>query len=122
MLNGIQHVQISVEPDQLEAARHFYVDLLGAVPMRDWFPQSGGFWIRAGASAIHVRKETGVDRSKTNAHVAYLVSSLADVRKKLEAEGFPIFEQPKITGFNRIHTHDPAGNRVEVMEHEKDSQ
>jgi hypothetical protein len=53
--------------------------------------------------------------------VAYIVSSLAEVRKKLEAEQFPIHEQPKITGFNRIHTNDPAGNRVEVMEHEKDS-
>jgi catechol 2,3-dioxygenase-like lactoylglutathione lyase family enzyme len=120
-MTGIQHVQISVEPDQLDATRHFYIDLLGAVPMKDAFPQSGGFWLRAGVSEIHVRKESGIDRRKTNAHVAYLVSSLAEVRKKLSAEGFPIFEQPKITGFNRIHTIDPAGNRVEVMEHEKDS-
>jgi catechol 2,3-dioxygenase-like lactoylglutathione lyase family enzyme len=121
MMTGIQHVQISVEPDQLEATRHFYVDILGATPMRDWFPQSGGFWLRAGTSEIHVRKEQGIDRLKTRAHVAYIVSSLAEVRKKLEAEQFPIHEQPKITGFNRIHTTDPAGNRVEIIEHEKDS-
>ena len=120
MMTGIQHIQISVEPDQLEATRHFYVDLLGAVPMRDWFPQSGGFWMRAGMQEIHIRKESGIDRRKTNAHIAYVVSSLAEVRTKLEAEKFPIYEQPKITGFNRIHTNDPAGNRVEIMEHEKD--
>lgn len=113
---GIQHVQISVEPDQLEATRHFYVDILGAVPMQDAFPQSGGFWLRAGESEIHVRKETGIDRRKTNAHTAYLVSDLAAVRTMLTAEGFPIFEQPVIPGFTRIHTHDPAGNRVEVMQ------
>ena len=120
MMTGIQHIQISVEPDQLEATRTFYVDILGAVPMPDAFPQSGGFWLRAGMSEIHVRKETGIDRKKTRAHVAYLVSSLTDVRAKLTDKQFPIFEQPKIIGFNRIHTNDPAGNRVEVMEHEKD--
>ena len=102
MMTGIQHIQISVEPDQLEA-------------------KSGGFWLRAGASEIHIRKEEGIDRLKTRAHVAYLVSSLAEVRTKLEAEKYLIDEQPKITGFNRIHTNDPAGNRVEVMEHEKDA-
>lgn len=121
MMTGIQHIQISVGPGEHEAARHFYVDLLGAMPMKDAFPRADGYWLRAGVSEIHVRTEKDIDRRKTRSHIAYIVSNLAEVRAKLIAEKFVIDEQPKITGFNRIHTNDPSGNRVEIMEHEKDS-
>ncbi len=115
---GIQHVQISIAPGHESATRAFYLDLLGLIEFPDPFNAKGGFWARAGEQEVHIRVETDVDRSKTRAHTAFLVGNLAEVKAGLESKNFPIFPQPKIVGFDRFHTIDPSGNRIELMQRE----
>jgi len=115
---GIQHVQISIAPGQEAATRAFYLDLLGLTEFEDPFHAKGGFWARAGDQEVHIRVEKDIDRSKTNAHTAFLVDDLAAAETVLVAKNFPIHPQPKIVGFNRFHTVDPSGNRIEVMQRE----
>jgi len=117
MVVGIHHVQISMAPEQIASSRKFYMELLGMREIHDPFASDGGCWLAAGPSQqVHLRVERTVDRSTTRAHPALMVSDLADCRERLTAEKFPIFEQPKIEGFDRIHTIDPSGNRIEVIQ------
>jgi len=115
---GIQHVQISIAPGEEASTRAFYIDLLGLVEFEDPFHGKGGFWARAGEQEVHIRVEKEIDRRRTHAHTAFLVDDLSAMKSSLELKGFPIFPQPKIVGFDRFHTIDPSGNRIEVMEKE----
>jgi catechol 2,3-dioxygenase-like lactoylglutathione lyase family enzyme len=114
---GIQHVQITVEPDDLERIFDFYTRLIGMPQIHDEFaPRNKGFWLGAGDQSLHVRIEKGIERKKTNAHPAIIVDNLAECKQGLEKEGHPIFPQPKLPGYERFHTIDPSGNRIEVMQ------
>jgi len=115
---GIQHVQISIAPGEEASSRAFYLDLLGMIEFEDPFHAKGGFWARAGDQELHVRVEKDIDRSKTRAHTAFLVDDLAGLQAVLESKSFLIHPQPKIVGFNRFHTVDPSGNRIELMQKE----
>jgi hypothetical protein len=57
-----------------------------------------------------------VNRLATRAHVAYEVDNILDLRRRLVTDGFELFEQPKIEGFDRFHVQDPFGNRMEIMQ------
>ena len=115
MVKGVHHVQISVAPDQVDASRRFYIELLGMKSIVDPFNGSG-FWPAAGEQQLHVRVEANVDRRKTSAHPAFLVESVVALQETLLAEGFKIDPQPKMEGFDRFHVLDPSGNRIELMQ------
>lgn len=112
---GLQHVQVTCEPAQLQRTVEFYRDLLGMQPIEDPFHAVGG-WFGAGEQSLHLRVEEGIWRAKTKAHPAILVDNLAECEHGLKAAGYSIIPQPKIEGFERFHTFDPSGNRVEVMQ------
>lgn len=114
-LRGVHHVQISVGPGEVEAARVFYVELLGMTPIDDPFG-GAGFWASAGGQDLHVRVEEGIDRRRTGAHVAYLVDDLEACRRRLSEAGLSLIPQPPLSGYDRVHVLDPAGNRVELMQ------
>ena len=118
MTVGIQHVQITIAPGQEAGSRTFYLDLLGLKEFTDPFNAKGGFWARAGEQEVHIRVEKDIERSRTNAHTAFVVSDLRTLQVELEKRGFKIFPQPKIVGFDRFHTLDPSGNRIELMQKE----
>jgi catechol 2,3-dioxygenase-like lactoylglutathione lyase family enzyme len=115
---GIDHVQITVPPDGVEAARAFYCGLLGLpeVAKPDSLCERGGFWLWAGDQAVHVGVEAGVDRPATKAHVAYAVRDLADWRARLSAAGVRLSDGVPIPGYERFEFRDPFGNRVEFIE------
>ena len=118
---GLQHVQLSVEPSDFDRSFDFYTRLVGMPQIHDPFAAPGkGFWVGAGEQSIHIRVETGIARDKTRAHPAVIVNDLAACQWGLEAEGFPIFPQPKLAGFDRFHTNDPSGNRLEIMQRTDD--
>lgn len=115
MIHGIHHIQITVPPDTLEAAREFYVDRLGFTTIADPFNKPG-FWLAAGAQQVHVRPEADIDRHKTFAHPAFLVTGLSDLETELRRGGFVIDPQPDFDGYTRLHVIDPGGNRIELMQ------
>jgi catechol 2,3-dioxygenase-like lactoylglutathione lyase family enzyme len=118
MLAAVNHVQITVPEGSEEEAREFYCDVLGLREMEkpEALKSNGGFWLQSGNIQIHVGTESGVDRSKTKAHVAYEVNSIDSWRKKLEQQNIAILEGRAIPGFKRFEFRDPFGNRVELME------
>ena len=118
MLLGINHVQITIPDGQEQKAKAFYCDLLGLgeIEKPDILKPNGGFWLQLGNIQIHVGTESGVDRDKTKAHVAYEVSDIEYWRRRLEARNIALFNNQPIPGFKRFEFRDPFGNRVELIQ------
>jgi len=114
---GLNHVQVNVSNAELAAAREFYLNFMGMkeIPRPAVF-KSEGFWFHAGTFEMHIGVEENVDRRATRAHPAYEVDDAAAWRKKVEAAGLPIKDQPKIPGFERFHFRDPFGNNIELIQ------
>lgn len=114
---GLHHVQITVEPGEIDSARAFYCGLLGLMEIEK--PESligrGGFWAELGHQQLHVGAEAGIERSATKGHVAYEVDDLAGWRSRLLAAGVGPVESVPIPGFDRFEFRDPFGNRVELI-------
>jgi catechol 2,3-dioxygenase-like lactoylglutathione lyase family enzyme len=114
---GVNHVQVNVPTDALEAAREFYIGFLGLREIsRPTTFNSAGIWMNAGSFEFHIGTEDGVDRSKTRAHVAFEVNDLKKWRQKIESRGWKITPQPLIAGYDRFHFRDPFGNNVELIQ------
>lgn len=119
MVIGVNHLQINVPMNALEAAREFYIGFLGLKEIaRPPVFARGGIWMNAGSFEVHIGLEDGVDRSLTRAHAAFEVNDLAEWRRKIESRGWPIVEQPKFPGYDRFHFRDPFGNNLELIQKE----
>jgi catechol 2,3-dioxygenase-like lactoylglutathione lyase family enzyme len=107
---------ITVPQGCADKVREFYGELLGLteLPVPPALQGRGLIWFKVGDRQLHVGVEEGVDR-KTRAHLAYEVDDIATLRGRLTFEGFELIEQPKIENYDRFHTHDPFGHRVEFM-------
>lgn len=119
-IGQIHHVQITVSPDEVGAAREFYCDVLGLpeIEKPNSLKARGGFWVQVGQREVHVTIEEGVDRRLTKAHIAYQVEDLDAWRKQLEQHGIKIGTSVPIEGYRRFEFRDPFGNRVEFIEPE----
>lgn len=117
----IHHVQLSCPPDGEDRGRRFYVDGLGfseiAKPAE--LAARGGAWFRhPGGAEIHL----GIEEPATGrkAHPALEVGSATELERlgaHLEAIGFDVdwSQRHNAGSFERFHTHDPFGNRVEIV-------
>lgn len=112
------HAQITVPKGSEDTARKFYCDFLGLkeIPKPEILQARGGFWLEIGSFQVHFGTEDDFDRTKTKAHVAYLVEDLEGWRSKLENYGIKILEGIPIPEYNRFEFRDPFGNRVEFLE------
>jgi catechol 2,3-dioxygenase-like lactoylglutathione lyase family enzyme len=118
MILGAHHAQITIPTAQESAAREFYCTFLGLreIDKPEPIRARGGFWLNAGTIQVHVSLEDGVDRAKTKAHVAYLVSDLGGWRARLAARGIEAKDGTPIPGYERFEFRDPFGNRVEFIQ------
>ena len=122
----LHHVQVSMPRGAEDAQRRFYRDALGLVEVEKPASLSGrgGCWfrdIRDGdvIAEIHL----GVEEPFTpagKAHPALSVDSvdqLESVGQQLAEAGFDVSwsERNTFEGFQRFHTRDAVGNRVEVL-------
>lgn len=122
---ALHHVQVACPPGGEDDARRFYADGLGLseVDKPATLAGRGGAWFRAydvlGAVAaeVHVGVEDPFVPAR-KAHPAFVVEDLYAVAGSLAACGFEVDERERDTfaGYRRFHTHDGAGNRVEVMQ------
>ena len=117
-LKAVHHVQISIPTAAEDEARAFYCGVLGLIeiPKPESLAGRGGFWLQLGDTQIHFGTEDGVDRTKTKAHAAYLVTDLEMWRKKLSSAGCDVLDGIPIPGYKRFEFRDPFGNRVEFLE------
>jgi catechol 2,3-dioxygenase-like lactoylglutathione lyase family enzyme len=118
MIKAAHHAQISIPVGAETEARTFYCGLLGLseVAKPDSLAGRGGFWLKLGDFQIHMGAEQGVDRSRSKAHVAYLVDDLAGWREKLARAGIEPIDGIPIPGYDRFEFRDPFGNRVEFLQ------
>jgi catechol 2,3-dioxygenase-like lactoylglutathione lyase family enzyme len=113
----LHHVQTAIPAGGEEAARRFYGDLLGPheIPKPANLRARGGVWFATASLPLHL----GVDpafRPATKAHVAFQVPDLPALRRRLLAAGHHITIDEPLPGYDRCHTTDPFGNRVEVLQ------
>lgn len=116
---GMDHVQLAIPEGGEPAARRFFGDLLGMreVPKPANLSPSG-CWFESGAVSLHI----GVDpnfRAARKAHPALLVDDLAGLRAVIEAAGHETSDDKPVAGYERFFTHDPFGNRIELMQQVK---
>lgn len=123
----LHHIQVACPPDGEADARRFYADGLGMteVPKPEELARRGGAWFRwyddrgAVTAEIHVGVEDPFVPAR-KAHPALLVDSAAEleaVAVRLVDAGFEVdwSQRSNLDGFERFHTYDGAGNRVEIL-------
>ena len=120
----LHHVQVACPPGGEDDARRFYADGLGLTEVEKpaELARRGGAWFRwydergvAGAE-LHVGVEEGFAPAR-KAHPALVVDDLDAVGTRLTDLGFEVdwTERHTFPGFERFHTFDGHGNRVEVL-------
>lgn len=118
----LHHVQVAIPPGGEGEARRFYGDGLGMdeVAKPAVLAARGGVWFRsAGGAEIHAGVEEGFAPAR-KAHPALAVDSVAALEAlaaRLEAAGFEVdwSQRHNAETFERFHTFDPFGNRVEIV-------
>lgn len=117
MIIGIDHVQLAMPEGEEAAAQQFYEGVLGLrrVPKPPELQGRGGCWFEASDVSIHLGVEDWF-RPARKAHPALVVDSLAEMIERLQAGGLPVRTDVALAGYERIHTEDPFGNRIELMQ------
>ena len=110
---GLHHVSINV--DDVPAARDFYVRVLGLIerPDRPDFSFDGA-WLDAGDQQVHLI-EADVPPS-LGQHFALAVTDLDAAVAELRALGVPVTDPVPVGLGRQAFVSDPAGNRVELQE------
>jgi catechol 2,3-dioxygenase-like lactoylglutathione lyase family enzyme len=121
----LHHAQVACPPGGEDTARRFYGDGLGLteVDKPAELAGRGGVWFRAydepgGVVAeLHVGVEDPFTAAR-KAHPAFEVPDLDEIATSLRRVGATVdlSEEHTFPGYRRLHTRDPHGNRVEVLE------
>ena len=75
-----------------------------------------GAWYRNGPTDLHIISRPQPD-SESRRHVAFYVADIDAAARVLQAHSCPVLweRKYKIRGIDRFFTHDPDGNRIEIM-------
>ena len=113
---AIDHVQLAMPAGGKETARAFYSGLLGMteIPKPPELAKRGGCWFESGRVQIHLGVEDDFRPAK-KAHPVPRCSDYDGLVSKLRAAGIGVDEPNGIPGVRRCHTHDPFGNRIELI-------
>lgn len=116
-LHGIDHVQIAMPRGEEDAARAFYVGVLGLREVRKpaRLAKRGGCWFAQGDISLHLGVEDDF-RPARKAHPAFLVEGLADLAARCRAAGAEVIDDDALESHVRVFVYDPFGNRIELME------
>jgi catechol 2,3-dioxygenase-like lactoylglutathione lyase family enzyme len=114
---GIDHVQLAMPAGHEDAARLFYVGLLGLteVAKPSHLVARGGAWFENASVRIHL----GVDpefRPAKKAHPGLLVSNLNALLEMLRNAGHHVSEGDQREAYEHAYVEDPFGNRIELIE------
>jgi catechol 2,3-dioxygenase-like lactoylglutathione lyase family enzyme len=114
---ALDHVQIAMPAGGEDRARAFYVGVLGFAerPKPENLRKRGGCWFASGAVEVHLGVEADFHPAK-KAHPAFRVESLAALRARCEAAGYPAVDDEPLPGHHRFYVADPFGNRIECLE------
>lgn len=118
-ITAMHHVSLLVT--DLEAARHFYHEVLGLAvdtsrPQMDF----SGLWLQVGEQQIHLlslgqtMRGTGAAHPGRDAHFAMRVADLGPVKQRLQRAG--IEYTLSRSGRRALFCRDPDGNGIELIE------
>ncbi|WP_028643198.1 VOC family protein [Nocardioides sp. URHA0020] len=117
----LHHVQVACPPGGEDEARRFYRDGLALTEVEKPVDlrARGGAWFRGGGAEIHVGVEDPFVPAR-KAHPALLlddVTALERMAERLQGLGFEVdwSQRGTFPGYQRFHTADVHGNRVEVL-------
>lgn len=106
---------MSINVDDVPAAREFYVGVLGLTERADRPDFSfDGAWLNAGSQQIHLI-EADVPPS-LGQHFALAVTDLDAVVAELRGRGVPVTDPVGVGTGRQSFLADPAGNRIELQE------
>lgn len=116
---SIDHVQLTIPKGAESSARKFYGGVLGLeeIEKPDSLKPNGGVWYRISGIELHLGVEE--KSGKTKAHPAFVVSNLNSARVHLIQNGVEVKQEIEIPGRQRFSFFDPFGNRIELMQFEK---
>ena len=110
---GLHHVSINV--DDVPAARDFYIRVLGLTERADRPDFSfGGAWLDAGDQQVHLI-EADVPPSMGQ-HFALAVTDIDAAVAELRGIGVAVTDPVRVGRGRQAFLTDPAGNRVELQE------
>lgn len=114
---GLDHVQLAMPGGGEERARAFYCGVLEMteLPKPAHLAVNGGCWFESGGAHVHLGVEVEF-RPARKAHPSLLVDDLAALAARLEAAGCDYAPGKPLDGYIRGDTHDPFGNRIELMQ------
>jgi len=113
----LHHMQLAMPRAEEQAARDFFVNVLGMVEV-DKPPvlaARGGAWFRAGGVELHLGVEDNF-RPARKGHPGIVVTDLDDVVHRLIEAGQDVNWDADFPGFRRVYAHDPFGNRLEFLQ------
>jgi catechol 2,3-dioxygenase-like lactoylglutathione lyase family enzyme len=116
---SLDHVQIAIPAGGEEAARSFYIGILGFTEQQkpDALAGRNSIWFMAGPVNLHLGVEADADfHAARRAHPAFTVDNLDEIVAACEHEGLPTRTDTPIGNLRRTHVFDPFGNRIELME------
>lgn len=119
---GLHHVQLAIPAGGEEAAREFFVGVLGLteVPKPPELAARGGLWVRGDALEIHLGVEADF-RPAAKAHPGILVAELDGLAARLEQHGVEVKWDGAFPGHRRFYAADPHGNRLEFISPDPDA-
>ena len=110
----LQHVGVTVLPEQIEPARAFYGDAL-ELPELYRTERALVYGLgREGELELHVIAGAAADASAEH-HFALEVPELAPVRTRLADNGYETAEARPVGGRERFFVRDPFGNLIEFV-------
>jgi catechol 2,3-dioxygenase-like lactoylglutathione lyase family enzyme len=114
---GLHHMQLAMPRGEEEAARGFFVGVLGMteVDKPPVLAARGGAWFRHGGLELHLGVEDDF-RPARKGHPGVLVTDLDEVVRRLSEAGQDVTWDGDFPGFRRVYAHDPFGNRLEFLE------
>lgn len=116
---SLDHVQVAIPAGGEEAARSFYVGILGFTEQSKpaAMAERKSIWLAAGAVNLHLGIEAESDfHAAKRAHPALTVDNLDEIVAVCERAGLATRADTPVAGFRRSHVFDPFGNRIELME------
>ncbi len=116
-ISGVHHVNLLMPDGGEAAARAYYRDVLGCVEVAKppGASRPTGCWFTLPSVEIHLSCAAHFVPA-TQAHVALVVHGLEELRERLSQHGHVIEVLPPIGVYDRVHTFDPFGNRIELMQ------
>lgn len=116
MFSKIDHVQLAMPLGGEDAARRFFVDVVGMIELPKPMPLAarGGCWFKGGDVELHLGAERDFRPAK-KAHPALRVRDLDALLARLAAAGVAVRWDDELPDVRRCFVDDCFGNRIELI-------